>query len=259
MASTLDKDTFRQGIDKLETRQKEQIEQQKKHNEHLEKLSNLADLTTATKLQGAEATTASTSERESAKTAAEGLFPTVPSPPSGPGSGSAPKMGFSLAGKSVSINPFTPERFAAIAAWFKAAMAWLTLVLLGAWVWKALGEWVRGFSTIQQAKGNTVVAGTGGQATSLIAAGIITVIIVTGTTALLGWSYGELSFPAIAGAVATNPYSEMASTLPGAWWLLDQLFPVGVMVTALIARVTFNLYAATVFSGAMAAVRFVVP
>ena len=256
----LDKSTYRQGVDKLDARIKESITEQKKTNEELAKLTELAELTTATKLQGVEATTASATQRATAKTEAEALFGSVPSAPSSSSSaGSAPSFAFTIGGRAVNVNPFTSERFLVAVEWFRQALAWVTLVLLGRWVWQQMGEWIRGFSTVQQAKGNTVVAGTGGQATSLIAAGIITVIIVTGTTGLIGWAFGDITLPSIATAVSANPFTDMSSSMPGAYWVLNKVFPVGLMVTALLARVTFNIYASTIFSGVMAAIRFVVP
>lgn len=158
-------------------------------------------------------------------------------------------------GKTFDMNPFTSDRMGGVISWFRAATAWAALVTLGVWVWLQTKGWLDMFSGVQQAKGNTV-AGTGGQATAFIAAGLMTAAIVTGVTGMLGWAFGDISFPAIRAAAMTNPLTSMPTK---AAWMLDQVFPVATLVSCLLARLSFNMYAAPLFATCQAVVRFIVP
>jgi len=140
--------------------------------------------------------------------------------------------------------------------WVRAAIAWLVVVSFGVWASGAVAEWTRGASQIRQAQGNAVVGGTGAQATALVAAAAITVALSTFIVALMGWLGGDLGFSAIVSALVANPMSGA----PGAVaWMLDRCFPVSMIVAALVARVSWNLYAAKIFAVAMSVVRFIVP
>jgi hypothetical protein len=176
------------------------------------------------------------------------------------GQGNAPDLSVTMppafGGAKFEMNPFANDRFASICSWFRTACAWLAVIVLGSWVWSQLGQWVRGLAQVQQAKGNTI-AGTGGQATGLIAAGLMTTAIVAAITALLGWSFGEVGMSAIRLAAATtNPLA----TIPAAvYWMCDQLLPVTTLCVCAVARVTFNMYAAPLYATCAAVVRFIVP
>lgn len=237
---------FREGIDKVTTR------------------LDAADRV-AKKVESLEAAKPATSEMSAqgsaAKSQAEGIIGTAPT-----GLGytlsatGAPTLALAMpakfGGATFDLNPFQSDRFATVCAWFRTACAWLAIALLAGWVWTQLGDWVRGISSVQQAKGNTIAAGTGGQATSLLAAGLMTAAIVISLTALLAWGFGEINVPALVASVTTNP---VATVPAGVLWMLDQVLPVSTLITCLVARVTFNMYAAAVYAGCAAVVRFIVP
>jgi len=196
-----------------------------------------------------------------AKTQAQNV---IGSAPSGLGytvsGGTAPSMTFQLSqrmgGQTFDFNPFQSGRFADVAAWFRLAMQWLCLALLAVWVWREMGQWIRATTTVPQAKGNPVVAGTGAQATALVAAGLMTAAIIIALTALLAFGFGGITFSSLAGAITTNPLSGLAA---GSVWLLDQLFPLATMLACFVARIAFQIYASAIFAGCAAVVRFVVP
>jgi len=165
-------------------------------------------------------------------------------------------MPIAFGGATFDLNPFQSDRLKSVTDWFRVGMIWLTLATLGVWIWTQLAEWTRGLSTIQQAKGNAVIGGTGAQATALVAAGLITAAVVVATTALLGWAFGSINVPALVATVTENPVATMAA---GAFWMLDQVFPVATMIAALVARMTFQMFSATLFAGVAAVIRFVVP
>jgi len=220
----------------------------------------VGDATVAAKGAGESATSGMGSAGGTAKTAVQAAMPGVPSAATMGGDGTAPAMGLvlgqSMGGYTFDVNPFSSNRFDTLASWFRAAVTWATLLLFGKWVWEQMGGWIRGFSLSPQAKGNPVVAGTGAQATALVAAGLITTAVIGGVTAIVGFAFGEITIPAVTSAVGSNPFAAMPA---GSLYLLNKWFPLGIICTALLARVTFNLYASTIFGGVSTLIRFVVP
>lgn len=164
-------------------------------------------------------------------------------------------MPAAFGGATFDFNPFTGERMGPVTSWFKYALEWLTLVLLGVYVNKEMATYARALGGVQQAKGNTY-AGTGGQITALVAAGIMSAIIVVFVTALVAWSFGAISMLGLVTSVSVNPLLGLAG---GALWMMLQCFPVETIIAALLARLTFPLYAQTLYVGCVASIRFVVP
>jgi len=210
---------------------------------------------------GDAATSASGAQGTAAKASAESLYGSRPTSLGYSLSSSGEPslvlaMPIAFGGATFDLNPFQSARLKGVTDWFRVGMAWLTLATLGVWVWTQLSEWTRGLSMIQQAKGNAVIGGTGAQATALVAAGLITTAIVVATTAMVGWAFGDINIPSLVATTTTNPLATMSA---GAFWMLDQVFPVATMVAALVARMTFQMFAATLFAGCAAVIRFVVP
>jgi hypothetical protein len=196
-----------------------------------------------------------------AKTTAVGVFDglIVDAPPVATG-GVVPDFSItfpaSFGGKTINLNPFLSSRFGNVMSWFRSAVGWLALAALAVWITAEMGVWVRGVNTVQQARGNAVVGGTGAQATSLIAAGLMSAAIVVALTALVGWSFGGLAIPSLLAGLGVSPVDSM----PGAaLWMLDQCFPVGLLITCFVARAGFSLYASVLYAGVAALVRFFVP
>jgi len=150
-------------------------------------------------------------------------------------------------------NPFTADRFQGVASWFKTALSWLILVKLATWLWARVGEEIRAMAGIQQAKGNTIAAGMGGQATSLLMAAAITVAMVTAVTALLSWTFGGISFSSLHSVAGTNPLEGLAT---GVLWMMQQALPVATGISALLARLSFNIYGPPLFAGVTAVIRW---
>jgi len=212
--------------------------------------------------EAAAAQAAASALGDAAASEATGLFPTAPSETGYEiGTGTEPTsilavtMPAAFGGATFDFNPFSGERMGPVMSWFKYALEWLTLVLLGVYVNKEMAQYARALGGVQQAKGNTY-AGTGGQLTALVAAGIMSAIIVVFITALVAWSFGAISMVSLVTAVSVNPLLGMAG---GALWMLLQCFPVETIIAALLARLTFPLYAQTLYVGCVTSIRFVVP
>jgi len=270
-AERLDKLTFKQGTDRLEKAigdsAKKIVTAVGAGNAKLDAIGTKLD---ALKTNADEQATAKAAnpgagvaagQGSTAKSEATSLFGTVPSSLGyTPGSGTAPVLAVTMpeqfGGKTFDLNPFTESRLGGVAAWFRSACAWLAIVTLGVWVWSEIGSWVRGLSNLRQAQGNAVVGGTGAQATALVAATAITVAVVAGVAALLAWGFSGINLGTLLGSVSTNPLVGIPATV---LWMLDTLLPVGTIITCVVARMCFNLYASSVFAGAAAVVRFIVP
>jgi len=159
-----------------------------------------------------------------------------------------------MSGKTWHLNPFTSDKFQGVAHWFRQAVAWLTLIVLASWVWTNVQNMLIVTAAAPQAKGNTV-AGSGGQITAFFAAIAITTAIVVFITALLSWSFGEITFSALSSLATQNPMTSLAS---GSAYMLTELLPVATIISALVARVTFRFYSVPLLTFCLTVVRFVV-
>lgn len=176
------------------------------------------------------------------------------------GGGGAPKLEIAFpakfGGATINLNPFSSDRFGVVMDWFRSATQWLVLVLLGAWLWKEIAQWTRDAASIPQAKGNTIAMGTGGQATGLVAAGIITTALIVGTTALLAFTFGSVSLGSLLTNMSANPIVGMAG---GALWMLEQCLPVGTIITCALVRMAFPMFGTALYATVATTIRFVVP
>lgn len=161
-----------------------------------------------------------------------------------------------MGGGVVDFNPFTPDRFGPMVAWFRAAVGWIALAHLCAWLWAELGTWSRAVSSSPQARGNAVVGGTGAQATSFAAAAIITVAILAAMTAFLGYAFDTYNPVSLLSGLTTSPFVDLAS---GSYWLLNTCFPIAILLSVLLVRATFSVFAVTIYAGVSAVIRFVTP
>lgn len=247
--------TFREGIGKLEKQlldANSTLREMRDSSGGMGKLEEVADANpTLATMQGEGAT---------AGQAAGDSIPTVAQPGLVSVSGAAPSFIITfpavMGGGVVDLNPFRSDRFGGVISWFRAATAWAVIVSFGLWASMQVKDWVKGVSVIRQATGNAVLGGTGGQATALVAAGIITVAVSVFLVALIGWLGGDFAIPAILSRLFQNPTSGLLST---SLWILDQCFPIATMIAALVARVSWNFYASSIFAVAMTVIRFVVP
>lgn len=201
---------------------------------------------------------------EAARSASSSMAATIPTAgafPSGPNIPASSAQDFTVkfpgifGGLTVDLDPLRADRLGPTAAWLRGAFYWLTIVGFGYWASNKVGEWVKGASQLQQTRGNTV-AGTGGQITAAIGAAIIVVAISTFIVALVGYLAGDFSISAILSKMTVNP---MAGYSAKALYLLDGVFPIATIITALVARISWNLYASSTFAGAMAFIRFINP
>ena len=182
------------------------------------------------------------------------------SAPSVGSTGAAPDftiaMPAAFGGKSFNLNPFSSDRFAAICAWHRKACEWLAVVLFGLWCAKEAGAMIRGVNTANQAKGNAVVAGTGGQATALIAAGAITAVVAVALVAIMTFATTNVGGGTLLSLIDDDPFSGLVG---GAVWMMDRLFPLGAIVACFAGRLVWQAAAQSAYVSAAAVIRFIVP
>lgn len=175
--------------------------------------------------------------------------------------GSAPDFTVALPGAfgglSFDLNPFRTDRLGGVIDWFRTAVGWLCVVLFGFWASKEVADWTKATSTIRQASGNAVVAGSGAQATALVAAAAITVAVGVFLVAIIGWlGSGVITLSGVLSTVGQNPTSGL---IGGAAWMLDRVFPVSTILSCVVARLAFNFAAAKFFAVCMTVIRYIVP
>jgi len=216
------------------------------------------DAQTAATAVNAEAVT----QGNAAKGAIAALMPTAPAnlgyeiTAEGDGDFMKITMPASFGGATVDFNPFSPGRMGGLASWFRSAIAWVVLMTLAYMIFQETKQFFIAASAAQQAKGNTIAAGTGGQATSLLAAGLITAAFVTLVTALMGFTFGEITIPNLIANMTVNPTTSAPAHM---MWFLDQFLPLATIITAFVARVAFPVYGQAVYAVFVTAVRFIVP
>ena len=165
-------------------------------------------------------------------------------------------MPAAFGGATVDFNPFESGRLNNVAAGIRAATLWLVLVLYGIDCWKVLTVYITGVGSVRQAEGNSVAAGTGAQATALVAAGLISVAIVVALTGLFAL-LADIGFGSVASIfTASQPWASMPAQ---AVWMLDQVVPVSAVSLSLVGRIIFRASAGKIFLVCAAVVRYIVP
>lgn len=178
-------------------------------------------------------------------------------------SGSEPISEFTyelFGGFELDLNPFKEDRAGPLAAWIKALLAWWLVYKWFRWAMD------KGFNAgtqamiAPQARGNTVAAGTGGQATSLIAAVLITAIILSMITAIVAaLNDTSLGGFTMSGVLHFNPFDAVSGIAAKIVWVMNQIFPISTLIAVLWNYLTFNWYIQGIAWVAMTLKRFIVP
>lgn len=210
--------------------------------------SRTADTAAATASYGAAQAAGGT-----AKTAAEGsisgggpmIAPVQPSPPS--------SWEINVPGiATFDLDPAHDATLSTVISWCRALGAWVIALGFVWWMWGEFKEVMGTALLLPQAKGNTVAAGTGGQATSLLAAAAISVFLLGLPTAYFALtSYGS--------GIASNPFSGAPGPIARALYLVYLFLPVEAAVSAITAAFAVRKGALIILTGIAAAVRHVTP
>lgn len=197
------------------------------------------------------------SEGQSAANAAAALVPQL----SYSGSfspGSAPEWNISIMEHTFNMNPFQFPEIVDLANWIRLGFAFFFIIGFATWASTTGSEYIQALAQVNQAKGNAAVGGTGGQATALIAAGLITVAVATTLVALFSWATYDIGIGDISSMMGYHPFNG-SGVVANAMWMLDQFIPLGGYIGAVIGKIIWRGVADTAFVIAMSIIRFVVP
>jgi len=198
-------------------------------------------------------------ERAAAKTEIEGLLPASTGTVShtAPGGGSSAFLSVTMpaafGGQTIDFNPFLESRMGPLAGWFRYAIQWVTLLLLGTWFFNEFKQYLFAMSTARQADGKPALAGTGAQVTALINAGLITAAVVVAVTAFMAWSFNSIDVASLLTNATTNPLLGMAGNV---YWFLDQALPLATILACAVFRFMFLVAGNLLFGVFFTVVRF---
>jgi len=175
----------------------------------------------------------------------------------GLGSGSASALQFPLGTfGTINLDPASSPLISTFATWVKGVIAWMVWIAFNFWLWKFLFELLVATSLAPQAKGNTVAAGTGGQATSLVAAGFITAAIAN--VPVLFWAAAD-SGVSWASGITSNPFDSATGVLGTGVYLAGQFLPIGTILSSLSTMLLMRKAGLGLFALTSTIIRFIIP
>jgi len=159
--------------------------------------------------------------------------------------------------RDIDLDPSHGAHMDTIAAWCKLVLTVLAFIAFESWCWDEFKSYMVALTHSPQARGNTIVAGTGGQATGLIAAGILAVILTSFPAALVA-IFGS-TFDGI-GRFATSEIMPTSETVfAQAFYLVNLFVPVAVLATMALQAFVVRKASLLVYGLASMAIKFVVP
>lgn len=231
--------------------------------EALESGDTMAAEHAAIRASDATAIAAASGSSAAAVTAFQGLLPSgvpteLPHDPDVSGSGSFMEIEMPVAfgGATVNFNPFSEGRMGGVAAWFRSATAWLTLMLLAYAIFEECKQFFIASAAARQAQGNPVLGGTGAQGTALIAAGLITALFVVLVTSLMSYAFGDITLPTLISNMSVDPLTAAPANM---LWFLNQFLPLATLLSAFVMKISFRFYGMGLYGGFLTAIRWVVP
>lgn len=153
---------------------------------------------------------------------------------------------------TIDLNPANYEPVAQYISWIKSAITWSILVAWVWWAWREFAVLMAQAGAAQQAKGNTV-AGTGGQITGLIAAGIILALIVA--VPAVYWALVSMDLSPL----GSNPFSSPSGGVSTGLYLVGLFIPYDLVIYLMATSFIVVKAKIVILVGVQTAVRFVVP
>jgi len=157
---------------------------------------------------------------------------------------------------TIDTNPQNVTEFAAIFVWLKVIATFMLLVWFDWWVWEEFQKYQLHLGALQQAHGNTF-AGTGGQATALVAAGLLAVLITSFPGML--WAYFDSAFTAFGTNVLGELLPQTSNFLAGGFYLIGLIFPLGLAAVVLGQYFVVRKAGVLIFGVAVIGAKFIVP
>jgi len=157
---------------------------------------------------------------------------------------------------TIDVNPQSVTQFASIFSWIKLIATFLLLIWFDWWVWEEFQKYQLHLGALQQAHGNTF-AGTGGQATALVAAGLLAVLITSFPGML--WAYFDSAFTAFGTNTLGELLPQSQNFLAGGFYLIGLIFPLGLGAVLLAQYFVVRKAGVLIFGVAVIGAKFIVP
>lgn len=157
---------------------------------------------------------------------------------------------------TINVDPGAHPQAGTLLAWLKTVVAWFVVGLFQWFLWREMQRVYFACSGATQAKGNPVIAGTGAQATGLIAATIITGILLSVPGFFWAAADSGFTFMSLAGS---NPFAGVSGPASAAYYLLTLIVPMGTLLACISQAFVARKGGLVIVAGVHAAVRFVVP
>lgn len=171
-----------------------------------------------------------------------------------------PAFQWSIAGTTWNFNPFDNSLIATFSEWAKTIAAWVIAYYFFRWMLDRVGRARVEVEQAPQTRGNTTVAGIGGQVTAFIGAGLITAAIFSTVTVLYGLMRdGAIGGWNISGLFTNTPFTGNITVVKNGLWVLEQFFPIATALTAMISYLTFEFQIQVATAIAAAIKRFINP
>jgi len=172
---------------------------------------------------------------------------------------STPAFTWAVAGSTWSFNPFSVDLIETFASWVKSLIAWMMGYYFFRWAMDQVKDARRHVEIAPQTRGNTV-AGTGGQLSAFIGAGLITAVVLSMSLVIYGmWRDKTVGTTNLAGLFSGTPFTGQSGTVAQGLWVLDQFFPIATALSVMISYMTFAFQAEVATASAVAIKRFINP
>jgi hypothetical protein len=157
------------------------------------------------------------------------------------------------AGYSIDLNPFHVAWVSDLARFVRNLVKWICIAgLLLVNIKDVLGaQNALGAARQATAAGETILGTNANSAIALLCAAAITLAVLALPAFAASW------FTAYLGTFATNPFTGVGGTVGTSVWMVDQFFPIGVMVACVFCRAIFVAALSAVVWTVQTIVRFI--
>jgi hypothetical protein len=159
-----------------------------------------------------------------------------------------------MGGASIDLNPFRSDRLGNVASGIRVFVTWLTFLTLSYFFATIIHDSLRDFNQAPQTHGNEVM-GSGGQITALACAALLTAAVTIALVKVVSTITGDFAISSVYAQSQANPFAAMGG---GIIWMLDQLFPLSIIVGCAVARLTLKTLSTAAYAVCAAVIRFIV-
>jgi len=155
---------------------------------------------------------------------------------------------------TLDMDPAHDPDMSEFMGFLKTVTGWALLLAFSWWTWAEFKDLAFTAVGMTQAKGNAVVGGTGAQATSLLAAGLISAIFIGIPAAYWAWQTLDLT------DLNSNPFSSSSGGyVTTGLYLLHMVFPYPLLLLIIAQMFIIRKAGVTILLGANVLIKFIVP